>query len=93
MGLTKREATIRQLAGGVNRHTQTLLDRHGLAGLGERPPAVVGMAFGAAARQLLSPWLTAAQARGKPLHQDPDLADIAVGQAQTLLNLPGGSGA
>ena len=79
-----------QVAGGVNRHTQTLLDRHGLSGHGEKPPAVAGMAFGGAARQLLSPWLTAAQAQGKPLHQHPDLADVAVGEAQALLNLPAG---
>ncbi|MYI88166.1 MAG: hypothetical protein F4074_06250 [Synechococcus sp. SB0672_bin_10] len=81
-----------QVAGGVNRHTQTLLERHGLSGGGEKPPAVAGMAFGGAARQLLSPWLTAAQARGKPLHQHSDLADVAVEQAQGLLNLPAGSG-
>ena len=51
------------------------------------------MAFGGAARQLLSPWLAAAQARGKPLHQHPDLAAMAVGEAQALLSLPAGSGA
>ncbi|MYA90896.1 MAG: hypothetical protein F4026_00445 [Synechococcus sp. SB0669_bin_8] len=78
-----------QVAGGVNRHTQTLLQRHGLVGHGKEPPAVAGMAFGSAARQLLAPWLAAAQARGKPLHQHSDLADVAVGQAQGLLNLPG----
>ena len=77
-----------QVAGGVNKHTQTLLDHHGLAGARERSPVVAGIAFGGAARQLLSPWLTAAQARGQPLHQYPDLADIAVKEAQALLNLP-----
>ena len=50
------------------------------------------MAFGGAARQLVSPWLAAAQGRGKPLHQHPDLAAVAVGQAQALLNLPAGRG-
>lgn len=82
-----------QVAGGVNRHTQTLLERHGLAGHGEKPPAVVGMAFGGAARQLLSPWLTAAQVGGKPLREHNDLAQAAVGQAQALLNLPAEPGA
>ena len=77
-----------QVAGGVNGYTRTLLDRHGLAGHGEAAPAVVGMAFGGAARQLLSPWLTAAQAQGKPLRQQPQLANAAVEQARTLLNLP-----
>ena len=76
-----------QVAGGVNRHTQTLLQRHGLAGHGGRPPVVAGMAFGGAARQLLAPWLTAAQGRGKPLHQQSALAAVAVEQAQALLDL------
>ena len=77
-----------QVAGGVNRHTQTLLEHHGLAGCGEQPPVVAGMAFGGAARQLLAPCLAAAQAQGKPLHQHPELANRAVGQAQALLSLP-----
>ena len=79
-----------QVAGGVNRHTSTLLERHGLAGnsTGEKPPAVVGMAFGGAARKLLRPWLAAAQAQGRTLRENHGLAQAAVAQAQALLNLP-----
>jgi len=82
-----------QLAGGVNGHTQQLLHRHGLTGEGltgdgKKPPVVAGMAFGSAARQLLAPALAAAQARGRPLHGEEDLAEAAVGLAWDLLGLP-----
>ena len=74
-----------QVAGGTNAYTQPLLRRHGLGGNGTAPPAVAGIAFGGAARQLLAPLIQDARTRGSTLRHQPDLATTAVNRARQLL--------